>query len=187
MQKNILDHSQGKKMDIEDPVELDNEIAAQNFFLEAKRRLLNINNWHKIAEVRSSTFEHLDIFGNPIFVLPEEGDYIKIDIPEPGLNSTGGYDYAQIKQISETSSAEDELLSITVRPSSDPNSEHDDGTKHFFKNMVSQTFPANRERKIVKAHYYGRNEVINLEVDSFVDRLRNLFVGLSAKLGASYP
>lgn len=187
MKKNIPDHSQGKKMDIEDSVEFDNEITAKNFFLEAKGRLLNINNWHEISELPSSTFEHLDIFGKPSFVLPEEGDYIKIDIPGPGLNSTGGYDYVQIEQISETSSAEGELLTITVRPSSDPTSEQDDETKHFFKNMASSTFQVKREGKIVEAHYYGRNEVINLELDSFADRLRNLFVGLGAKLGASFP
>ncbi|WP_099371246.1 hypothetical protein [Sphingobacterium sp. 1.A.5] len=187
MEHNIPAQHNGKKMDIEDSVEFENEILAKNFFLEAKGRLININNWYEIAELPASTFEHLDVFGKHSNEEPQEGDYIKIDIPGPGLKSTGGYDYVQLEQISESSDSGHDLITITVRPSSKPNAEDDHETKHFFKNMASSTFQVKRDGKTVEANYYGRNEMMNLQLDSFMDRLRNLFVALGAKMGASFP
>jgi len=42
-------------------------------------------------------------------------------------------DYVQREQINETSSAECNLFTITVRPSADPNSEYEGEAKHVFK------------------------------------------------------
>lgn len=187
MEHQIPHQHDGKKMDIEDSKEFDNDILAKIFFVKAKSRLLNINNWYEIAELPASTFEHLDFFGKQSNDDPQEGDFIKIDIPGPGLNSTGGYDYVQIEQISQTYEEDLEVISITVRPSSSPTSDDDHETKHFFKNMASSTFQVKRKGKTVEANYYGRNEVMNLELDSFIDRLRNIFVALGAKMGASFP
>lgn len=68
-----------------------------------------------------------------------------------------------------------------------PNAVDDHETKHFFKNLATSTFQVKREGKTVQANYYGRNEMTNLQLDSFVDRLRDIFVALGAKLGASFP
>lgn len=187
MKHNIPTQYEGKDLNISDSIEFENEIAAKNFYLEAKNRLLQINNWDDIAKVSASTFQHLDSFGNYSNEKPEEGDYVKIDIPGPGLYSTGGYDYVKIEQISETNEPNNDLITMTLRPSSKPDDEGDHETKHFFKNLASSTFQVKRNGRIVEANYYGRNELINTDLDSLIDRIRNLFVAFGAKLGASYP
>ena len=178
---------EGNDMDISDSVEFENEILAKNFYLEAKNRLLAINNWNEVAKVPVSTFEHLDAFGKHSEERPQEGDFVKIDIPGPGLWSTSGYDYVQIEQINESSDTEHDLITLTLRPSYMPHQDHDHETKHFFKNMATSSFHVKRDGKTVEASYFGRNEIMNLELDSILDRLRNIFVALGAKLGASYP
>lgn len=187
MEHYIPDHHEGHKMDIEESIKFDNDTLAKNFFLHAKSRLININNWYEIAELPVSTFEHLDNYGKHSSDDPQEGDYIKIDIPGPGLKSTGGFDYVQIEQISESSDENHDLITITVRPCSGPDADNDEEIKHFFKNMASSSFQVKRDGKTIEANYYGRNETTNLQLHSIIDRLRNLFVALGAKLGASYP
>lgn len=178
---------EGKDMDISDSVEFENEIQAKNFYLEAKNRLLEINNWDQVAKVPVSTFEHLDAFGKHSEERPQEGDFVKIDIPGPGLWTSSGYDYVQIEQINESSDSSHDLITLTLRPSAMPHHEDDHETKHFFKNMATSSFQIKRDGKTVEASYFGRNEMMNLDLDSILDRLRNLFVALGAKLGASYP
>ena len=177
----------GKDMDISDSIEFENEIQAKNFYLEAKNRLLEINNWDQVAKVPVSTFEHLDAFGKHSEEKPQEGDFVKIDIPGPGLWTASGYDYVQIEQINESSESSHDLITLTLRPSAMPHQEDDHETKHFFKNMATSSFQVKRDGKTVEASYFGRNEMMNLDLDSLLDRLRNLFVALGAKLGASYP
>jgi len=175
----------GKSLDIKDSRTFDSESDSKFFYQEAKNRLLQINKWYEIANLPVASFEHLDSFGEHSMETPQEGDFIKIDIPGPGLNTTGGYDYVQIEQIDESSDASQDLITLTLRPSSLPNLEDDHETKHFFKNMASSSIQVKRDGKTVEANYFGRNEVINLELDSLLDKLRNLFVALGAKLGAS--
>jgi hypothetical protein len=38
----------------------------------------------------------------------------------------------------------------------------------------------------VIAEYHGRNELVNKDVDKITDKLRNIVVGLAAKLGMSF-
>lgn len=178
---------EGKDMTISDSIEFENEIQAKNFYLEAKNRVLAINDWDEIGKFSISTFEHLDPFGKHSEEKPQEGDFVKIDIPGPGLWSSSGYDYVQIEQIADTSDNSEELFTLTLRPSSMPMGNDDHETKHFFKNMATSTLQIKRDGKTVEASYYGRNEVMNLDLESIIDRLRNIFVALGAKLGASYP
>ncbi|QBR13572.1 hypothetical protein [Sphingobacterium sp. CZ-2] len=185
MEHKIPAQHEGKKMDIVESVDFQNETTAKEFFSEAKARLLSINKWFQVAELPASSFELLDASGQHSNEEPQEGDFIKIEIPGPGLKSTGGYDYVQIEQISVTSGIDQDLITLTVRPSSQPNVEDDHETKHFFKNLATSTFQVRRVGNTVTANYYGRNELMNLRLDSFMDRIRNLFVALGAKLGAS--
>ncbi|MGN0022132.1 MAG: hypothetical protein ACI35Z_15115 [Sphingobacterium hotanense] len=187
MKHHIPPQVEGKKLDIDELIEFEKSIEAKAFYLEAKDRLLNISNWFAIASLPASSFEHLDRQGKSSNQMPQEGDFIKIDIPGPGLLSTGGYDYVRIEQISESNTTGSETITMTVRPSSKPDDSDDEETKHFFQSLATSSFQINRVGNTVHASYYGRNEVINLEMDSFVDRIRNLFIALSAKLGASYP
>ena len=187
MKQDIPQQTEGKKLDLHESREFSTTKEAEVFYAIVKNRLLNINSWYHLAELPSASFQHLDHHGHKVLEIPVEGDYIRIDIPGPGLSSTGGYDYVQIEQIEEENEENHDIIKLTLRPSTLPDEENDEETKHFFKNMATSTFHVERIGNSVQAHYYGRNELLNMDVHTLADKIRNLFVGLTAKLGASNP
>ncbi|WP_312135115.1 hypothetical protein [Sphingobacterium sp.] len=187
MKHYIPPQREGKQLDIKESSTFDSASSAKGFYKVAKDRMLNINQWFEIASLPASTFKHLNPNGQQSSRLPEHGDYIKIDIPGPGLSSTCGFDYVRIETLEETQTEEVDTITMTVRPSEAPGNPSDQETKHFFKNVSTSTFQIKRTGNLVEACYYGRNEVINLDLSSLLDRFRNLVVAIGAKLGGSYP
>ena len=187
MTHKIPQQVEGRKMDTSTFVSFDTLQEAQDFYQIARRRLLHISQWYNIAKIPMASFKHLNRFGQATLASPEVGDFIEIDIPGPGLSSTGGYDYVQIERIEETVSNAVATLTITLRPAPSPRLKSESETKHFFENLATSTLQIQQIANKVQAHYFGRNEVINLEVDSLADKIRNLFIGMGAKMGASFP
>ncbi|SEL29382.1 hypothetical protein [Parapedobacter koreensis] len=177
----------GKQVDLDAHIDLPDEESARNFFLLAKRRLLDVNNWYQIAEIPMATFVLTDEYGGEaVKSRPEEGDKIRVDIPGPGPSAGDGYDWVVIEAIDEVDGQASEMCSITLRPTANPLKLNDD-TAHFFKDVASSTIVVERQGHQVIARYHGRNEVTNTDTDSVVDNARNAMVGIGAKLGLSYP
>lgn len=187
MKHHIPPQREGKQLDIKELTTFDTANSAKDFYRAAKHRMLNIDQWFEIASLPASTFKHLNPHGEQCSRPPEQGDYIKIDIPGPGLSSTSGFDYVRIEGVEETQTEDVDTITMTVRPSEDPNDRNDQETKHFFKNISTSTFQIKRTGNLVEARYYGRNEVVNLDLSSLLDKFRNLLVAIGAKLGGSYP
>ncbi|MGM1430083.1 hypothetical protein ACS126_12555 [Sphingobacterium lactis] len=187
MKHAIPKQEEGKKLDITESKTFLSKEEAVDFFNLTRAKLLNINNWFEIASLPASTFTLLDTLGTKKEGPAEEGDYIQIDIPGPGLWSTGGYDYVRVEQIDESREENTAILTMRLRPSTLPNPEDDLETKHFFNNMSSSTFQIKRVGNLIEASYFGRNELMNMELDSLADKIRNIFVALGAKLGSSFP
>ncbi|SKB87196.1 hypothetical protein SAMN05660226_03533 [Parapedobacter luteus] len=177
----------GKQVDLDAHIDLPDDQSASNFFLLAKSRLFDVNNWYQIAEVPVSSFVLTDRYGGEaVKSRPEEGDRIRIDIPGPGPSAGDGYDWVEVEDITEENGPMGERCSITLRPTNNPLKLNDD-TAHFFKDVASSTIVVERQGHRVIARYHGRNEVVNTDTDSVVDNTRNTMVGLGAKLGLSYP
>lgn len=184
-QQSIPPQHEGKQIDLETKTSCDSESEAKEFYLTARGRLLRAFEWYTIAKIPAATFILTDEQGNEILREMRENDIVRIDIPGPGTSSGNGYDWVRVDKIVEGVTEEGEYCSITLRPTSNP-THHDEEVAHFFKSMATSTLLIKRENLNVIAEYHGRNEVVNADTTKFTDKIRNMVVGLAAKLGLSF-
>lgn len=159
---------------------------ARHFYQIVKSRLLDVGRWSEMAALPMSSFKLFDFAGRPVNRPAAEGDFIRIDIPGPGIQTGGGYDWVIIEAINEEVTEESEGISIRVRPAPHPLGD-DEHTAHFLKRCATSTFQIKRIGSRVIAEEHGRNEVPNLETGHVFDNIRNAIVGMAAKIGFSYP
>lgn len=167
----------GTEVNVEDSVTLQNEDEAKLTYGQVRERLLSINSWRNFAGALSADFRLTDEKGNEVERAPQRGDYFKIDIPAPGIKTGEGYDWVQVEEIVEENKEAEEWCSIRVRPASSPVNANPD-VAHFYTGEATSNFIVKRRGLTVTAGVYGRNEKPNVEeANSFLDKLRNVFVG----------
>lgn len=186
MRTPIPEQIEGKALDCFKSIDFPSLSDSEYFFEQAKIKLLDVNNWHQITGRPSADFQIMDSFGLPLDRTVEKGDYIRIDIPGPGLPSAGGYDWVQVENIDHQADEHSQRITLTLRPSHDPTTDNSD-TAHFFKRLATSSILLEKTGKRIFIHYAGRNEVVNTDNDSILDNFRNFMVGLGAKMGASFP
>ena len=178
----------GVKSDIEHSVTLSTVDRAKTLFGLARKRLLDVSNWNKIADGPSAHFQLTSPCGKDVFRNAQRGDKFRISIPGPGTETGDGFDWVEVEEIVETNDASDsESIAIRVRPCPSPltNSEH---TAHFFTADATSSFVVMRRSNVVKAEVHGRNEKPNAtDADTLLDKARNALVGLGALAGANKP
>lgn len=179
---------EGKKYDTSEEARCQTVAEAKQLFNAAAARLLNINQWYDIARKPSAKFQLVDSHGMEVDGDPQVAYYMRIDLPVAGPDSGDGYDWVRIEEIRDerNGEAEEESLTIRVRPSSPP-FENDDDPAHFFTTDASSSFRVQRSRQVVTAEVHGRNEKPNTEGDTLIEKVRNAVVGLGAILGFSHP
>lgn len=177
----------GKKVSTSRSVTLDTEPEAEDFYFIVRNRLLDVDNWYRTAKLPMSTFELVNTSSQLGIPTASVGDYIKVDIPGPGPSNQEHVDYVRIESIDETDENDVQVVTLTLRPSAEPKAALDADVQHFFSGVSTSTFQVMRDRKTITASYFGRNEVINKDVSSFTDKVRNIIVGWAAKLGLSFP
>jgi hypothetical protein len=162
------------------------DAEAESLYTSAVARLLNINDWGKIAGLVSAAFQLTDAGGNEVQRTVWENDFIRIDIPGPGSTAGEGYDWVRVERIDESEDHEcnTAYVSITVRPSPSPTNDQPD-TAHFFDEKATSTFIVRKDRNRVIAEIHGRNEESNRNTASKLDKLRNTVIAESAKSGFS--
>lgn len=177
----------GKALDYSNSVDLASVEEAKDFFNQVRAKLFEVNQWHKMSEGPSAEFCIMDSAGEIQDRKVQKGDYIRINIPGPGLPSSHGYDWVVVEEIQEKNEAPDlQTIMLTLRPSPDPTNPLSD-TAHFFKAVATSNFLVERQGTQIYLHYAGRNELVNTDNKSNLDNLRNFFIGLTAKMGASFP
>lgn len=177
----------GKALDYYNAVELSSQEEAISFFDQVRRKLLDVNQWHKMSAGPSAEFCIKDSAGEKQDRYVQKTDRIRIDIPGPGLPSSQGYDWVEVEEILEEHEAPDyQKIVLTLRPCPDPTNPLSD-TAHFFKAVATSNFLIERKGTQIYLHYAGRNELVNIANKSNLDNLRNFFIGLTAKVGASFP
>jgi hypothetical protein len=182
----IPQQHKGDQSNVGDHVDASTPRQAHSNFVDASRRLLNINSWHEIAGPGSATFQLVDKNGAKIDRLAKPGDYIRIDIPGPGTTTGDGYDWVLIESIDDKPSpgTDHESLVINVRPASNPQNDDDD-VAHFFDPSATSTFMVERHGLRVTASVHGRNELPNTDVERPLDKLRNTVVATTATSGVA--
>lgn len=176
----------GSKLDLSSEKNFATYIEAQEFFKIAKQKLMNVNQWDETCKAPSSVFKLINDKCQQIVGTVKEGDFIRIDIPGPGSKIGDGYDWVKVETIAEQQNIDEEVLSITVRPSHHPLKNLTE-TAHFFKNDATSTFQVKRVGNTIFAEIHGRNEMPNTATTNLFDKLRNTVIGWVAKIGFSYP
>jgi len=178
----------GRATDFTADQEFDTQQAAHKGFQQAAMRLLTVNSWQQYAGTGSSKFCLTNNEGQDVDGFAKEGFMIKIDLPVPGSNAGDGLEWVMIERIEakEDPKAEEEFLSMTVRPVPDPH-KTDTEIAHFYKEVTTNTFIVKRVGKKVTVGAHGRNETPNNEEVDLHDKVRNTLVALTARIGLAGP
>ena len=155
----------------------DDMTAAKAFFLQVEAKLLDVDHWHDQAGEALARFTLTDLAGNPAGGIAQQGLLIKIDIPGPGSEAGGGYDWVKIEEIKKADSTDVESTALRVRPIAVPGSGNEEPT-HFYDEKSTSTFTVTREHTSVTVAIYDRNINPNTEADSLIDKVRNALTGL---------
>ncbi len=182
----VPEQLKGGQSNTEHSVTAGSRQEALDIFKRAYNRLLNVNAWHKFSGKATADFELKDPQGEGKHRLTHVNDYFKIDIPGPGSAAGDGYDWVNVEEIEDKTNpeAEEESVSMRVRPCTDPTNESTD-VAHFFTDESTSTFVISRKGNTVIASVFGRNEKPNTSTEKVVDKIRNAAIGSTAIAGAS--
>jgi len=186
MENPVPEQNQGNEMDVVEKATFNTSEQACEFYEVVKERLLDVNHWAEISNLPSATFRLCDPSGKEVRRQVKKGDFFKINIPGPGNSSGEGFDWVQVELIHEDQEGSSDVMSIRVRPASNPQTA-EPAVAHFFSDKATSTFQVRRTGKEVSAEVHGRNEEPNTETGHIVDNARNSMVGLGATLGMSFP
>jgi hypothetical protein len=179
-------NEKGKPTDLEYSVTLASLDEARSSYMRAVQRMQNPGIWHDLAGWASASFKLVNAQGLECYRPASEGDYIRIDVPGPGPEEGGGYDWVKVEKVEEYigSNREEEWTGMKVRPCNNPRSATLD-TAHFFREDATSTFIMERKGNQVTAFYHGRNELPNTATPKLADNIRNAMVAAGAIIGLS--
>lgn len=179
-------HDEGIQKDLQHHIAAPTREDAEDMFVSAKDRLLDVNAWRVRSGLLSATFALADGHGKPLKRPAHKGDHIKIDIPGPGSATGDGYDWVQIEALEydDYPDLDLETMAMQVRPCSNPAAKSDEHTAHFFGRLATSMFVIERRGVVLTAYYHGRNEVPNTDA-GLIDEVRNMAVAAGAYLGLS--
>ena len=174
----------GKEIKATSSKELETESAAKIFFESAKTRLLDVNNWNKIAEAITAQFQIVDENGNGAMRKVRKGDNLRVNIPGPGSKEGDGYDWVHVEELKVVNEESVQSVGFRVRPSQNPFSEKNE-TAHFYSAHATSSFIVTRENAKITSMIIDRNLQPNTESAALLDKLRDVVVGVSAIAGFS--
>jgi hypothetical protein len=174
----------GKEIRSEATIQLNSQSEAKTFFETAKQRLLDVNNWNKIAGVITAQFRVIDERGNEVTRMVNRNDYLRINIPGPGSKEGEGYDWVQVEELKEINEPSFQSVGFRVRPCSNPFSDKNE-TAHFYSQDATSSFIVSRDNTQITSLIIDRNLQPNTDSTSLVDKVRDVVIGVSAIAGLS--
>lgn len=172
----VPEQKTGKAIDAESHLALGDDTEAKEFFERVKNRLQHVNQWKDYAGEISATFQLIDRGCQEVQRPAQRGDYFKIDIPGPGTESGKGYDWVQIEDVVNKTTADGEIFGFRVRPVDNPLGEKDDAA-HFYSEESTSSFLVERRGNLVTASVHDRNTKPNEDAESTIDKIRDAVVG----------
>lgn len=147
-----------------------------------QKRFLLINQWKSYCGSAFADFKLYDSEGNPAEREPQKGDFIRINIPGPGEPEAKGFDWVEIIDMCYYQDPVSETISMTCRPSGNPQNKKNSHIAHFYSAKATSTFMIYRDSLHLKAAVYGRNESPNFNAKC-IDIVRNLVVAAGGMMG----
>ncbi len=182
----VPEQQQGLHKHMEYTIITGNSEDAEDCFVDAKERLLDVNNWNKFTAINGGAFRLKDTHGREISRHARKGDHIRIDIP--GNNSQGdGYDWVAIEAIEydDYPDVDIETFAMRMRPCISPVNRGDEEIADSRSNGATSTFVIERRGKRLVTAYYGRNEGGDMETSVIYNTLNSAWLGLSDAQWAS--
>lgn len=174
----------GQEIEVEATKELKNEAEAKSLYNVAKKKLLDVNNWKKIAGTITAQFQIINEKGEEVTRYVKKGDYLRINIPGPGSKEGDGYDWVLVEELKEINMESLQSVGFRVRPNENPFGEKNE-TSHFYSKEATSSFIICRENSQLISRIVDRNLLPNTESGSLVDKVRDVVVGVSAIAGLS--
>lgn len=172
----------GAYHDTESRKHFDDAAVLSRQFEMIRDRFFNINCWKEFCGEMSSDFRLFNKAGVYAERMPQEGDYIRIDIPGPGDFREKGYDWVRIVKIDERIYERQlERCLIICRPSSSPGSKSGH-IAHFYAPAASSSFLLERGSDYILVGVYGRNEIPNFSETGFIGKVRNFLIYIGGVL-----
>ena len=162
----------------------EDEMEASGFFELSKSRLLDVNNWNKIAGIVTAEFQVIDENGHEVKRGVRKGDYLRINIPGPGSSEGDGYDWVHVEELKEINESSIHSIGFRVRPADNPFSKKNE-TAHFYSAEATSSFIITQDNNEITSLIIDRNLQPNTESQSIVDKVRDAVVGASAIAGFS--
>jgi hypothetical protein len=169
----------GKEIEAEASVALPNDNQAISFYNIAKKRLLQVNQWHQLTGWLSATFQLTDENGDAVDQEAQQGNYIRVDIPGPGSKEGDGYDWVIIEELKEVAFENIQSIGLRVRPAANPKGDPEN-IAHFYDPVSTSNFIITREGSTVTANVIDRNTKPNDNTKSVVDKIRHTVAGTAA-------
>lgn len=179
--KIVPPQEEGKAIQAESSVDMKEEKMAKVFYLEVKRRLQDIDQWHEMAGGLSARFQLIDSNGEEVNRPPQNGDFIRVDIPGPGTATGDGYDWVRVEEVEDESLPTFERYGFRVRPARHPEKPGED-VSHFFSDESTSSFLITREGNVITAAVYDRNTKANTDATNLVEKVRDLIAGSAGLL-----
>jgi len=144
---------EGSKKDLDYSIPADTVEDAEDWFVDAKDRLWNVNHWEQNSPAINVQFKLTDTHGNAVNRKAHKGDHIRIDTEGAGT----GFDWVIIEAIEydDYPDVNLETFAIHVRPSYDPK---ENQFVLSADNNATSTIVIERRVKRLIASYHGRNE-----------------------------
>jgi len=174
----------GQEIEVEATKKLKDEADAKSLYNVAKKKLLDVNNWKKIAGALTAQFQIINEKGEEVTRDVRKGDYLRINIPGPGSKEGDGYDWVHVEELKETNMESLQSIGFRVRPNKNPFGEKNE-TSHFYSKEATSSFIICRENSQLISWIVDRNLLPNTESGSLVDKVRDVVVGVSAIAGLS--
>ena len=174
----------GQEIEVEATKELKDEAEAKSVYNVAKKKLLDVNNWKKIAGTITAQFQIINEKGEEVTRYVKKGDYLRINIPGPGSKEGDGYDWVLVEELKEINMESLQSVGFRVRPNENPFGEKNE-TSHFYSKEATSSFIICRENSQLISRIVDRNLLPNTESGSLVDKVRDVVVGVSAIAGLS--
>ena len=171
----------GGQSNVDIPYHCSSEAVAETVYEKLKILMLNVNEWHRYIDGVSAYFTVTDKDGEHFQERPIVGNHFKIRIPGPALKLGGGYDWITVADKQEIKKGEAAVFYMTAVPSCNPTNDRPE-IAHFLQKEASTTFIALKEGPLIRMLIRSRNEVPNVHVGGWQDRMRNRMVGFFAAI-----
>lgn len=166
----VTEQTQGISKDLEHTITIETVDDAEDWFVIAKNKMLDVNAWHKISTTPTATFKLTDGHGKPLHRKAHRGDHIRVETTGDGT----GYEWGVIDSITYDDYPDEDMesMAIHVRPVS---AEHNGSSDHD-RHKATTTVVIERRGRDLSALYHGNSETEPVHEDTHImpDNLQNI-------------